>query len=44
MEKAKDINVAIQTDLEGMEEVLEDIVQVATTTSESAEQLNAIFE
>lgn len=44
MEKSKDTNVAIQADLENMEEVLDDIVKVATTTSESAEQLNHMLD
>lgn len=44
MEKTKDVNVAIQADLESMEEVLKDIVTVATSTSESAEQLTYILD
>lgn len=43
MEKTKDVNVDIQSDLESMEEVIRGIIDVATSTSESAEQLNRML-
>lgn len=43
MEKTKDVNVDIQSDLESMEEVIRGIIDVATSTSESAEQLHRML-
>jgi len=43
MKKTKDVNVDIQDDLESMEEVIRGIIDVATATSESAEQLNRML-
>lgn len=44
MKKTKDTNIVIQHDLESMDEVTNDLVKAATSTSESADQLNQIFE
>lgn len=44
METSKRTNIDIQKDLENMEEVIADIVHVATSTSESAEQLTNMLE
>src|SRR5699024_4609570 len=44
MENTKKTNANMQDDLEGLDHVTNDIVQAATTISESADQLNQMLE